>query len=84
MISTPVFGPDNSYEARIRQSSNILPVYCSAPVNRNYNPSQASYYMIDGARDWLAWYKKQTGVDGIVGMRVKHFPYPHNRILSAI
>ncbi|SFB72750.1 alpha-amylase [Flexibacter flexilis DSM 6793] len=39
-----------------------------------YNPAQSSAYMRNGAREWLTWMKKQTGIDGYRLDAVKHFP----------
>ena len=63
-INSPYWGPDVSYEANaFGQSSNAL-----------YNPSQTSSYMRDGMRNWMVWYKKQMGWDGLRIDAVKHFP----------
>lgn len=64
-INTPMFGPDISYESNAYgQSSN-----CTGS-----NPSQAANYMRDGMRNWLIWYKKQIGFDGVRLDAVKHYP----------
>lgn len=76
-INTPFWGPDISYESSGYGQSSNIPASGTAPspVNRDYyNPAQSSGYMINSARDWLAWYKKQTGVDGLRWDAVKHFP----------
>jgi alpha-amylase len=63
-INQPYWGPDVSYEAgAFGTSSNAL-----------YNPAQTSNYMRDGMRNWLIWYKKQVGWDGVRLDAVKHFP----------
>ncbi|WP_199243516.1 alpha-amylase domain-containing protein [Hymenobacter sedentarius] len=62
--NAPYFGPDISYYP----GSNGL------SSNATYNPAQASDYMRTGNRDWLVWYKKQVGFDGVRLDAVKHFP----------
>lgn len=58
------WGPDNCfYEGAYGQSSNAI-----------YNPAQGPNYMLNNARDWAKWLKKQTGVDGFRWDAVKHFP----------
>lgn len=63
-INTPYWGPDIAFEASsFGQSSNC-----------NYNPAQSPNYMRDGMRNWLMWYKKQMGWDGVRIDAIKHFP----------
>ena len=62
--NAPLFGPDISYYP----GSNGL------SSNATYNPTQASDYMRTGNRNWLVWYKKQVGFDGVRLDAVKHFP----------
>ena len=63
--NAPLFGPDISYyTGSYGQSSNAT----------TYNPVQASDYMRTGNRNWLIWYKKQVGFDGVRMDAVKHFP----------
>jgi len=63
-INTAYWGPDFSYESNaIGLSSNAI-----------YNPSQSSNYVRDQMRNWLIWYKKQVGWDGIRLDAIKHFP----------
>lgn len=63
-INSPYWGPDVSYESNaFGLSSNAL-----------YNPTQGSDYMRTNTRNWLIWYKKQTGWDGVRMDAVKHFP----------
>ena len=63
--NAPYFGPDISYyPGAYGQSSNAT----------TYNPVQASDYMRTGNRNWLVWYKKQVGFDGVRLDAVKHFP----------
>jgi len=59
------FGPDVCYQnGAFGQSSNAI-----------YNPTQSSNYMRDGTRNWLIWYKKQTGFDGVRMDAVKHYDF---------
>ncbi|MEY3100145.1 MAG: hypothetical protein RIS63_1044 [Bacteroidota bacterium] len=63
-INSPYWGPDISYESNAYGlSSNAL-----------YNPTQSADYMRNGMRNWLIWYKKQVGFDGLRLDAVKHFP----------
>ena len=63
-INTPYWGPDISFESSsFGQSSNC-----------NYNPVQLQNYMRDGMRNWLMWYKKQVGWEGVRIDAIKHFP----------
>lgn len=63
-INSPFWGPDVSYESNaFGLSSNAI-----------YNPAQGSDYMRNGMRNWLIWYKKQMGWDGVRIDAVKHFP----------
>ncbi len=77
-ICSPFFGPDISYEASAFGQSSNIPTSGSATigsVTRPYfNPSQGSNYMRDNARNWIMWYKKQTGADGWRWDAIKHFP----------
>lgn len=58
------FGPDVSYyNGSYGQSSNAT-----------FNPVQGADYMRNGNRNWLIWYKKQLGFDGVRLDAVKHFP----------
>jgi len=58
------FGPDVSYyNGSYGQSSNAT-----------FNPAQGADYMRNGNRNWLVWYKKQLGFDGVRLDAVKHFP----------
>lgn len=63
-INSPFWGPDVSYESDAYGLSS----------NAVYNPAQFSDYMRSGARNWLIWYKKQMGWDGVRFDAVKHFP----------
>jgi alpha-amylase len=63
-INSPYWGPDVSFESNaFGLSSNAL-----------YNPVQNTDYMRNGMRNWLIWYKKQVGFDGLRIDAVKHFP----------
>ena len=63
-INSPFWGPDVSYESNAFGLSS----------NAAYNPNQATDYMRSGMRNWLIWYKKQMGWDGVRIDAVKHFP----------
>ncbi|WBO83473.1 alpha-amylase family glycosyl hydrolase [Hymenobacter yonginensis] len=59
-----LFGPDISYySGSYGQSSNAT-----------FNPAQGTDYMRTNQRNWLVWYKKQEGFDGVRLDAVKHFP----------
>ena len=77
-ICSPYFGPDISYESSAYGQSSNIPTSGSVTVggiSRAYiNPAQSSNYMRDNSRNWIMWYKKQTGVDGWRWDAVKHFP----------
>jgi alpha-amylase len=63
--NAPWWGPDISYDAgAFGQSSNAT-----------WNPPQSSNHMRNGYREWLIWYKKQVGWDGLRIDAVKHFPH---------
>ncbi|WP_035567829.1 T9SS type A sorting domain-containing protein [Hymenobacter sp. IS2118] len=63
-LNSILFGPDISYyNGSYGQSSNAT-----------FNPTQSADYMRNGNRDWLVWYKKQVGFDGVRVDAVKHFP----------
>ena len=72
------WGPDIDYETpgAFGQSSNI-PTSGSATIGgitRPYfNPVQSTNYMTNGGRDYMAWFKKQTAVDGFRFDAVKHY-----------
>jgi len=77
-ICTPYFGPDISFEGNAIGRSSNIPTSGSVTVgtvSRQYvNPTQATNYMRDQARNWIIWYKKQTGMDGWRWDAIKHFP----------
>ncbi len=77
-ICSAFFGPDISYDASAYGQSSNIPTKDSATINNikraYYNPPQYSDYMRSNGRDWLMWFKKQTGVDGWRWDAVKHFP----------
>lgn len=77
-ICDAIFGPDLSYMAgAIGQSSNI-PTSGTVTLNgitRPYhNPVQPNDYMRNSGRNWITWFKKQTGSDGWRWDAIKHFP----------
>jgi ATP-dependent Zn protease len=63
-INSPFWGPDASYENNAYGLSS----------NATFNPSQSTDYMRANMRNWLIWYKKQVGWDGVRLDAVKHFP----------
>jgi alpha-amylase len=77
-ICSAYFGPDISFEASAYGQSSNIPTTGTATfggVTRAYvNPVQTSNHMRDNSRNWIMWYKKQTGVDGWRWDAVKHFP----------
>ena len=63
-LNAILFGPDVSfYNGSYGQSSNAT-----------FNPTQSPDYMRNNMRNWLVWYKKQVGFDGVRLDAVKHFP----------
>lgn len=59
------WGPDIAYDANsFGQSSNAT-----------FNPTQSTNHMRNNTRNWLVWYKKQVGFDGVRIDAVKHFPH---------
>ena len=63
-MNTPYWGPDISYESNsYGLSSNAI-----------YNPNQSTDYMRTNTRNWLMWYKKQMGWEGVRIDAIKHFP----------
>lgn len=85
-INTVYFGPDIAYESNsIGQSTNIPTsgnVTVQGITRPYFNPVQSSNHMFNGARDWLMWYKKQTGGDGWRWDAVKHFGFNLQRDAS--
>ena len=63
-INSPFWGPDISYESTAFGLSS----------NATFNPAQSADYMRNGIRNWMIWYKKQVGFDGVRMDAVKHFP----------
>jgi alpha-amylase len=60
-----LFGPTISYESTaVGQSTNAT-----------YNPVESANYMRAGARNWMIWFKKQTGADGFRLDAAKNYPY---------
>lgn len=78
-ICQEMFGPDVSYADGSNGQTLLAPVY--DPNQLTYNPfntsavtgSSGNGYMRRHYREWLVWYKKQTGFDGIRMDAVKHF-----------
>lgn len=65
-INTIYFGPDISFESNAFGLSS----------NATFNPIQTENYMRNGMREWMIWYKKQMGWDGVRLDAVKHVePY---------
>lgn len=77
-ICYPYFGPDISYESTAYGQSSNIPTSGTVTIGTKtrswYNPPQSSNYMRDNGRNWIIWYKKQTGADGFRWDAVKHFP----------
>jgi alpha-amylase len=63
-VNSPFWGPDIAFESNSVGLSS----------NATFNPVQAGNYMRDQMREWLVWYKKQMGWDGVRLDAVKHFP----------
>jgi len=63
-LSRITFGPDVAFYPNSIGLSSIS----------TFNPIQETNYMRNGARDWMIWMKKQTGVDGYRLDAIKHFP----------
>ena len=63
-LSRITFGPDMAYYPNSIGLSSIS----------TFNPVQQSDYMRSQAREWMIWFKKQTGVDGFRLDAIKHFP----------
>jgi alpha-amylase len=77
-ICSSYWGPDIDYETpgAYGQSSNIPTsgsVTIGSVTRSYYNPAQSSNYMLNSGRDYLAWFKKQTGIDGFRLDAVKHY-----------
>ena len=62
-INSPYWGPDISYEDNAYGQSS----------NATFNPVQGPSYMREQTRNWLIWYKKQMGWDGVRLDAIKHF-----------
>jgi len=58
------FGPDIAFYQNAKGQSSIS----------SFNPVQGDNYMRNSAREWMIWFKKQTGVDGFRLDAIKHFP----------
>ena len=59
-----LFGATSDYDASAYGGSS----------NATYNPTQASGYMETSARNWLIWFKEQTGCDGFRLDAAKNYP----------
>ncbi|WP_205500510.1 T9SS type A sorting domain-containing protein [Rufibacter psychrotolerans] len=77
-LYNPLFGPDISYQHQAYGQSSNIPTLGSATLGNvirpYYNPAQRENYMRDKGREWIMWFKKQTGSDGWRWDAVKHFP----------
>jgi glycosidase len=80
-ICNAYWGPDIDYETpgAFGQSSNI-PTSGSVTIGNvtrpYFNPAQTTNYMLNGVRDYMSWFKKQTGIDGFRLDAVKHYSVP--------
>ena len=63
-LNAILFGPDVSYYNGSYGLSS----------NATHNPAQSADYMRTNTRNWMVWYKKQVGFDGVRLDAVKHFP----------
>jgi alpha-amylase len=63
-LSRIMFGPDLAFYPNSVGLSSIS----------TFNPVQQTDYMRTQARNWMIWFKKQTGVDGFRLDAIKHFP----------
>jgi alpha-amylase len=78
-ICQELFGPDVSFANGSNGQTLLSPVY--DPNQLTYNPfntsavtgSAGNGYMRRHYREWLIWYKKQTGFDGVRMDAVKHY-----------
>jgi alpha-amylase len=72
------FGPDVCYyDGAQGQSSNATtfnPIQSTYSPNNNGGTGTGNGYMRKHTREWLIWYKKQCGFDGVRVDAVKHFP----------
>ena len=85
-INSAYFGPDMAYESNSIGLSTNIPTSGTVTINGitkpYYNPIQPANYMAQSAKDWIIWYKKQTGSDGFRWDAVKHFGYDVQRDLT--
>jgi alpha-amylase len=76
-ICGPFFGPDICYQPGAYGQSSNIPTTGNAMIGSitraYYNPAQSGSYMRDQGRNWIEWFKKQTGSDGWRWDAVKHF-----------
>ena len=71
----PFWGPDFCYGYQQDGTGNGYGQSTNATCGVCHNPTQASGYNRDQARNWLTWFVKQTDVDGFRWDAVKHFPH---------
>jgi glycosidase len=85
-INSPFFGPDMAYESVSKGQSTNIPTSGTVTIKGitkpYYNPTQPNNYMAKNAKDWIMWYKKQTGADGFRWDAVKHFGFDLQRDLT--
>ena len=80
-ICSEYFGPDISYADSSAGQTNLTPSY--DPNQYTYNPfgtggttgNGGNGYMRRGVREWLTWYKKQAGFDGVRLDAAKNYDY---------
>ncbi len=91
-MTEPYWGPDICYGADcvvgnsgpyfINSSCSVVGGYGVSSNVIGYNPAQTGNYMRNQSRDWIMWFKKQTGVDGFRWDAVKHFDVHTQQDLS--
>jgi alpha-amylase len=69
-VCQQMFGPDISYSDGSHGNSGNL-----AEPTTQASGGAGNGYMRKGTRDWLIWYKKQTGFDGVRLDAVKHYDF---------
>lgn len=80
-ICQEYFGPDVDYTDLSYGQAGVSPVY--DPIQTLYNPygnagtvgSSGNGYMRKNMREWLIWYKKQMGFDGVRLDAAKNYDY---------
>lgn len=81
-ICTEYFGPDIDYADGANGQSSFSGIY--DPNQLTYNPNNTGAttgtsgngFMRRNTREWLVWYKKQLGFDGVRLDAAKNFDYP--------